>query len=157
MEEAIINAGVRSEEGTAMSRGTAADAADSKAAVLPTLPPPAAKKVKAKTHITSKEYDDITQLLILRVKNLEALDDQSDTYKGVRWGDLLSYYLEQFSDTLRSEELFDAKKKVVNQGETHRHTIHCTPIEPFLPSFIPFFLPSFLSSPSFSDSTDDQA
>jgi hypothetical protein len=59
---------------------------------------PALKKQKTKsagTHVSSKEYEEYTQLIAYRLKQLE--DTDSENFSGCLWGDLLAWFLSQVS------------------------------------------------------------
>jgi DNA replicative helicase MCM subunit Mcm2 (Cdc46/Mcm family) len=53
------------------------------------------KKSKAKTQITAKEYDEMTNLLTLHLKQLE--DDNPELFIGCKWKELADWYLETVS------------------------------------------------------------
>jgi hypothetical protein len=58
--------------------------------------PAPTKKPKAKTQITAKEYDEITNLLTLHLKQLE--DDNPELFIGCKWKELADWYLGTVSD-----------------------------------------------------------
>lgn len=76
----------------------------STAAPATTEPPPAAvaaapsKKSKQKTQIPAKEFDDISNLLKLHLKQVEEDHENSgsgDSYLGCKWRDLTDWYLSE--------------------------------------------------------------
>ncbi len=59
-------------------------------------------KKKAKAHITAKEYEEITQLLLFHLKQLEedylvnpatSEEEKGGDYPGCRWKDLTAWYI----------------------------------------------------------------
>lgn len=81
------------------------------------------KKKKEKTMLSADVYRSITQMVALILKRKEQQydelteDEKGEThvFQGCRWGDLISYYLEQFKDEMTDAESFETKKKLVSQ------------------------------------------
>lgn len=81
----------------------------------------AKKPKKEKTKLSAEVYRSITQMLALILKRKEQQFEEevseasSESYKGCRWGDLMSYYLEQYQHEITDGETFEAKRKLVSQ------------------------------------------
>jgi len=69
------------------------------------------KKTKKKTQISAEKYRQITGMITLFMKQQES----SPKYRGTKWGDLMAWYLKQFSAELRDLGAFNEHKKLVNQ------------------------------------------
>ena len=69
------------------------------------------KKIKKKTQISAEKYRQITGMITLFMKQQES----SPKYRGTKWGDLMAWYLKQFSAELRDLGAFNEHKKLVNQ------------------------------------------
>ena len=51
------------------------------------------KSSKTKTHISMKEYEELTELMKLHLKQQE--QEQEENFTGVRWGDLSDWVIRQ--------------------------------------------------------------
>ncbi len=72
------------------------------------------KEKKSKAHISAKEYDEITQLISLRLKQIE--DEHPDDFNGVTWKDVMEWFVTATHDrefTDASDD--DKKRKLANQ------------------------------------------
>ena len=69
------------------------------------------KKTKKKTQISADKYRQITGMICLFLKQQESIPE----YRGTKWGDLVAWYLKQFSNELTDLDAFDEHKKLVHQ------------------------------------------
>jgi DNA replication licensing factor MCM6 len=70
------------------------------------------KEKKPKTQMGAKEYNEMTQFLLLRLKKMNEIDED---FKGYIWKDLIDWYLNQFQSELTSISLLESKRKLLCQ------------------------------------------
>lgn len=84
----------------------------------PSAPPPPqdVKPSKKKTSLPAKEYDVMTHIL---ARKLYELEDEAisagEEFQGFTWGDLIAWYLKENLEDLTNIEVFNSRKKIVNQ------------------------------------------